>query len=144
MTPGRLVSLFAFGLLCVVGGHAQSSATGSSSYIFGRVVDPSDTGATSVSVSVVNEDNGFRHATMSDDSGAYAVGPLTRGSYKVTVRKEGFRTMIRFHVRLDGTTPARADFALSLGSVQETMTVEDSPEQNRLDEVAVHTQLSRA
>jgi len=144
MTPGRLVSLFAFGLLCVVGGHAQSSATGSSSYIFGRVVDPSDTGATSVSVSVVNEDNGFRHATMSDDSGAYAVGPLTRGSYKVTVRKEGFRTMIRFHVRLDGTTPARADFALSLGSVQETITVEDSPEQNRLDEVAVHTQLSRA
>jgi hypothetical protein len=140
MTPERLASLFAFSLICVAAALAQSPAD---SFLYGRIVDPSDAGAAGVSVSVINEDNGFRHATASGESGAWSIGPLARGSYKITVRKEGFRTMIRFHVQLDGTGSARADFALSLGSVQETITVEDTPSQSRLDEVAVHTQLSR-
>jgi Carboxypeptidase regulatory-like domain/TonB-dependent Receptor Plug Domain len=141
MTPGRLASLIAFSLMWGLPARAQSP-----SYIYGHIADPSAAGAPGASVSVVNEDNGFRHSAVSQNDGAYSVGPLRPGSYKLTVRKEGFRTMIRFHVRLDGIGPARADFALSLGSVQETITVEDTPDRlagGRRDEVAVNTQISQ-
>jgi hypothetical protein len=124
--------------MCALALPAQSS------YIYGRILDPSATGAAGVAVSVVNEDNGFRYSSVSQEDGAYSAGPLMAGSYKITVRKEGFRSMIRFHVRVDGTRPERADFALSLGSVQETITVEDTHSiVARADDVSVLTQLAR-
>ena len=46
------------------------------------------------------------------------------GTYKVTVRKDGFRTMIRFNVKVANLEAAQVDFALSVGAVQETITVE--------------------
>jgi hypothetical protein len=138
MTLGRALSLIVFLLMCARALPAQSS------YIYGRILDPSATGAEGVAVSVVNEDNGFRYSSLSQGDGAYSAGPLTPGSYKITVRKEGFRTMIRFHVRVDGSRPERADFALSLGSIQETITVEDSPSVlARASDVSVATDLDR-
>jgi hypothetical protein len=143
MTSGRLVSLIAFGLGCAAAAKAQLAQ--GSSYIYGHVVDPSGAGAAGASITVVNEDNGFRHVVTAETDGAYSISLPAPGSYKITVRKDGFRTMIRFHVRLDGNTPTRADFALSLGSVQETITVEDQPQAMlpQRDEMAVNTQLSR-
>ncbi|HLI82853.1 MAG TPA: TonB-dependent receptor [Bryobacteraceae bacterium] len=141
MTRGRALSLITLLLMCAAAMPAQSS------YIYGRVTDPSAAGAAGVSVSVVNEDSGFRYSSVSQSDGAYSAGPLAAGSYKITVRKEGFRTMIRFHVRVDGERPGRADFALSLGSVQETITVEDTEPGTEQDaftdrtDVAVATRL---
>ena len=57
-------------------------------------------------------------------AGDYAVGSLESGTYKVTVRKDGFRTMIRFNVKVANLEAAQVDFALSVGAVQETITVE--------------------
>src|SRR5205814_164410 len=55
---------------------------------------------------------------------AYCGGSLEPGLYKVTVRKEGFVGMIRFDVRVTLLAPARVDFNLIVGDVQETITVE--------------------
>jgi hypothetical protein len=138
MTPGRLVSLIVF---CVIGpsaGLAQSSGS-----VCGQIEDPSSAAVSDAAVTVVNEDSGFRHAALSSDDGSYCAGPLATGLYKVTVRKEGFRTMIRFHVRVEGSEPARADFQMSLGSVLETITVEDSVSPRPEEDVAVITKLVR-
>ncbi|HXB74614.1 MAG TPA: TonB-dependent receptor, partial [Candidatus Acidoferrales bacterium] len=95
-----------------------------SAYLYGRVVDPSDATVSEAMVTVVNEDTGFRRITQSQTDGEYVVSSLRPGIYKVTVRKDGFRTMIRFNVKLEVQQPARADFTLSVGAVQETITVE--------------------
>jgi len=94
------------------------------SYLYGRVLDPSEAIVADAAVTVVNEDTGFRRVTQSQTDGEYLVSSLQPGIYKVTVRKDGFRTMIRFNVRLENQQPARADFMLSVGAVQETITVE--------------------
>ena len=107
------------------------------------MVDPSGAAVPDAGVTVVNEDSGFRHVTQSQPDGGYTAGNLTPGDYKITVRKEGFRTMIRFHVRLDQAAPARADFALSLGSVQETITVEGASSALNRDAAVVATTLGR-
>ena len=137
MNTRRLVWLITVGLMCGLRALAQSSE-----YLYGYILDPSGAGA-GAAVTVLNEDSGFRRGTESQPDGGYSVGSLEPGWYKVTVRKEGFRTMIRFHVRLDSGQPARADFALSLGSVQETITVEGSPVPPSRGDVSVATQLTR-
>jgi Outer membrane receptor for ferrienterochelin and colicins len=62
--------------------------------------------------------------TQSRPDGGYVVSSLQPGVYKITVRKTGFRTAIRFGVKLNPSQPARVDFKLVVGSVQETVTVE--------------------
>jgi hypothetical protein len=138
MNPARFASLIAIALMC--GGVAAAEAPG---YLYGRVVDPSGAAVPGAAVTIVNEDSGFRHVTQSQPDGAYSAGILTPGDYKITVRKDGFRTMIRFHVRLDPAAPARADFALSLGSVQETITVEGAYSTLNRDAGVVATTLGR-
>lgn len=95
-------------------------------YISGVIVDSSAASVPGALVSVVNEDTGLRRTALTHTDGSYVVSPLERGAYKVIVRKDGFRSMIRFGVELDGVKPGRADFKLVVGSVLETITVEGS------------------
>jgi hypothetical protein len=120
MNAGRLTTA-----ICVVFFTLSSPAPAQrSTYLYGRVLDPSDAAVFAAMITVVSEDNGFRRITQSQTDGEYVVGSLRPGVYKVTVRKDGFRTMIRFNVKLEVQQPARADFTLSVGAVQETITVE--------------------
>src|SRR5947209_8998707 len=91
--------------------------------VFGRVLDASDGGIGEASVTVLNEDSGFRRVTHTEPTGVYAVAALEPGAYKITVRKEGFRSVLRFGVQIPAATAVRADFLLPVGSVEETITV---------------------
>jgi hypothetical protein len=134
-----MVSLIATGLIFATGACAQEAF-----FLIGHIQDPSSAGVSGAAISVVNEDSGFRHTTQSQSDGAYAVGSLAPGLYKITVRKEGFRTMIRFHVPVGPPESARADFALMLGSVLETITVEGAAAPFPRDGVSVETLLGQA
>src|SRR3954466_2736791 len=91
--------------------------------LLGRVLDTSEGGIGQADVTVINEDSGFRRTTQSDPGGMYTVGSLQPGTYKITVRREGFRTLMRFGVRLSPSGATRADFILPVGSIEETITV---------------------
>jgi len=99
------------------------AASGQRVDLYGRILDTSEGGIGQAAVTVVNEDTGFRRMTQSDAGGIYAVGSLQPGTYKVTVRREGFRTLMRFGVRLSPSGSTRADFILPVGSIEETITV---------------------
>jgi hypothetical protein len=92
---------------------------------------------------VVNEDTGFRRLTQSHPDGGYVVSSLQPGLYKITVRKEGFRTAIRFGVKLNPSQPSRVDFKLVVGSVQETVTVEGSTPLLNTEDASVGTLVGR-
>jgi Carboxypeptidase regulatory-like domain/TonB dependent receptor len=92
--------------------------------LYGRVLDPSEAGIGLAAITVVNEETGFRRVAQSDPGGRYGIASLQPGSYKITVRKEGFRTLVQFGVHLQRATAARADFVLPVGSIEETITVE--------------------
>ncbi len=95
--------------------------------LYGRVLDTSYGGIADAAVTVTNQDTGFRRSTQSETGGAYTVGSLQAGTYKITVRKEGFVSVARFDVRLGESAPARADFLLPVGSVETTITVFGNP-----------------
>lgn len=115
----RRLAIFLF--LCVTG--AVPAAAQGSSTLYGRVADTSEGGIPDAAISVVNEDSGARRIAQAEPDGAYSVSSLQPGVYTVTVRKEGFRSAIRFGVRLDPAAATRADFNLPVGSMLESITV---------------------
>jgi hypothetical protein len=115
MPPARVLALLA---VLVVPVAAQRLGS-----FYGIVLDTSDAGIGQASVTIVNEESGFRRVAQTEPGGGYAVGALEPGEYKITVRKEGFRTVMRFALRL-ASAPARVDFVLPVGSIEETVTVE--------------------
>ena len=109
---------------------ALSSATAAAQRyadLYGRVLDTSYGGIADAAVTVTNQDTGFRRITQSEPGGTYTVSSLQPGTYKITVRKEGFVSVARFDVRLADSTPTRADFILSVGSIEESITVYGNP-----------------
>jgi hypothetical protein len=119
MNAGPLVAVFTAYLVCNSPAWAQRSAS-----IQGHVLDPSQAAVPQTAITIVNQESGFRRVTETGTDGGYAVGSLDSGIYKVTVRKDGFRTMIRFNVKVSNLEAAQVNFTLSVGAVQETITVE--------------------
>jgi Carboxypeptidase regulatory-like domain len=72
---------------------------------------------------VVSQESGFRRVTESDTGGAFRVGGLEPGAYKITVQKEGFKARQVFDVALKGAAATRVDFPLEIGSVHDTIVV---------------------
>ncbi|MGA3016378.1 MAG: TonB-dependent receptor [Bryobacteraceae bacterium] len=118
MPVGRLLSLAV--VVCVSIAPARAQRYGE---VFGRIVDSSQGGVSDASILIVDEDTGFRRTVESETGGAYAVGSLAPGSYKITVRKEGFRPVMKFGVKVSWDAAAREDFQLPLGSMEESVTV---------------------
>src|SRR5450631_1394180 len=121
MNAGPLVAFVLASLICSSPAWAQRSA-----FIRGHVLDPSQAAVPEAAITIVNQESGFRRVARTSQDGQYAVGSLDSGTYKVTVRKDGFRTMIRFNVKVANLEAVAVDFTLSVGAVQETITVEDT------------------
>jgi hypothetical protein len=92
----------------------------------GRILDTSEGAVPEAAVAVVNEETGFRRSAESQQDGVYTINSLQPGVYRVTVRKQGFRTVIRFGIRLDPARPIALNFTLPVGSMRDTITVEGS------------------
>src|SRR5271165_5250669 len=118
MYPGRLVAFLALCWVSLTPVRAQRYAQ-----LFGQIVDPSQTGITDAVVTVVDEDTGFRRQVLSEAGGMYAVGSLAAGSYKITVRKEGFGAVAQFGIKLTSGAPTRKDFQLAVSNFTDSITV---------------------
>jgi len=124
--------LLAVLIACMAGGTPLLAERYSS--LSGLILDTTGAGIPGAAIAIVNQDSGFRRITQSQPDGHYLVPGVGAGVYKLTVRKDGFRTVVRFGVKLAPGRPARVDFTLPLGSTQETITVEGTaPLLNRED-----------
>lgn len=113
------------------------------SHLAGFVQDSSGAGIPLAGITVVHEDTGFRRTATGRADGAYRVAALAPGSYKVTIRKEGFKTAVHFGIKLDPTRVTQIDFVLEVGPMQETITVESSPAVLHSEDASVGTVVSR-
>jgi len=114
--------LILYAILAVA--SAAPASADSLAWLYGHVVDPSGAAIPEASITVVNQESGFRRVAQSQLDGEFAVGSLHPGLYTITARKEGFAIMRRFNVKLDEAQPARLDFLLPIGSVEEVIEVE--------------------
>ena len=115
----RMLALFTGSLLLLPTSFAQVvTAT-----LTGSITDSSGASVPNASVKVTGLSTGVMRSTKTSMDGVYNVPYLSPGVYRVDVEAPGFKLYSQDNVRLEVSTTARLDAALTPGSGNETVTV---------------------
>jgi hypothetical protein len=92
--------------------------------ITGRVIDPTRAVIAGAAVSATNVDTGISRSTTTNDQGLFTIGNLPPGDYRVDVSRSGFRAVVKPGVVLHVQDVIALNFELSVGSTNESVTVD--------------------
>ncbi len=105
--------------LCSSAVLAQSTTA----QLTGAVTDSTGAVIPGVEVMVVNLGTNLQRKVETNDLGYYTAALLPPGSYRITVRKDGFRPVSRAGVELNVDQTAKIDFTLEVGGVAEAVEI---------------------
>ncbi|HXX00298.1 MAG TPA: carboxypeptidase-like regulatory domain-containing protein, partial [Candidatus Acidoferrales bacterium] len=96
--------------------------------VLGTITDQSGAAVAGATVVLTDVERGTVRSLSTDQSGTYVAADLQPGTYKIHVEAKGFKTVERPSVPVEVATDVRADFTLTPGQVNETITIsEDIP-----------------
>lgn len=111
---------------------AGTIAFGQNAQITGRVTDQTGAIVPGAAVSATNQQTGLTRESVANSDGYFTILYLPPGTYKIAIRKEGFKTMERPGVILNVDQSARLDFVLEAGAVTDAVTItSEAPLLNR-------------
>jgi Carboxypeptidase regulatory-like domain len=102
---------------------ATASAQQFTATLRGTAQDTSGAVVPKAEVSIVNTATNETRVVLTDVNGSYVVPQLKPGTYRVIVKKEGFRTATVDDIKLDVQQIRAADVTLDVGSTSESVTV---------------------
>jgi len=102
----------------------EATAQQATAKIVGTITDPQGAVVPDVQVTVTNAATNVRTETTTDKDGFYQVLNLPIGVYRITARREGFRTLETTSPPLEINQTFRADLRLQLGTATEQVLVE--------------------
>jgi hypothetical protein len=114
-------------------GQAISTNGGS---IQGTVTDPSGAAIPGAQIEISAPATGYDHNLTSDTAGFYSLGPLTPGSYTITITAASFQRLKETTVVRTGTV-TNGSVKLVLGSTSETVEVNAGQLQVNTDQIGV-------
>jgi len=125
MTRNRMLFLSraavaALMLCAVLGAQSQLSS------LSGRATDGSGALIPQIQMRLTNQGTGESWQAVTSGDGGYLFLLVKPGVYELTAEAPGFKRYVRTGIVLETAVQARLDFALELGSVQESVTVEAS------------------
>lgn len=89
----------------------------------GLVQDASGQALPEAQIVIQRSEDAARWRVQSDDQGHYTLDGLREGTYKITVRRPGFRTVSKVKAALTPGTQTHIDFTLELIELHEVVTV---------------------
>ena len=110
-------------LLTAVGAFAQTEGA----RISGRVTDQTGAVIAGAECKITDIDTNVSTATNTNEDGIYVFPDLHPATYRLTIQKEGFRTVVLPSLQLYVQDAVNQNFTLALGSVSETSTVVGTP-----------------
>jgi hypothetical protein len=116
--------LYCIAMVCLIGLAFVSGAWAQEATIVGTVTDPTGAAVPNAAVKITNTDTGITRAINTGSEGQYVAPDLHIGHYTVRVEASGFKTGERNDIVLQVGDRTRVNFALVVGSAQETLTVE--------------------
>jgi carboxypeptidase family protein len=125
-------------LLCASIALGQA-ATGN---IRGAVTDPNGEAVSNATVTVKNVETGLERKLTTNSEGLYTADSLQPGEYEVTAQAQGFQRTLRRVTVLTGTNHA-ADFALTVGRSNETVTITSDAAQLNTSEYKIDGVVTR-
>lgn len=105
--------------------------------ITGIVKDAQGAVVPGVTVTVINTDTNVSTEAVSNDAGVFTVQKLQPGPVKVTASLPGFKTFVREGITLRTAETVTMNIALSLGAVEETVTVSAATTQIETNESTI-------
>jgi hypothetical protein len=115
---------FSLGVLSLLLTSSLASAQLSTAQLSGRVTDESGAVLPGVTVTMMQTETGFTRSDVTDGSGNYVLSNLPLGPYRLEVMLQGFRTYVQTGIVLQVATAPEINVALSVGGVEESVTVE--------------------
>jgi hypothetical protein len=100
-----------------------SFAQTESATMSGTVMDRSGAVVADTKIEVTNSDTNVRTATTTNKSGIYVVTGLRPGRYRMSVSKEGFRSIVVTDITLNVQDVVSRNFNLGVGAFSESITV---------------------
>jgi len=105
---------------------ASLLAQSASGTFLGVVKDATGAVVPGATITIVNRDTGFRRELASNQVGEYEAPYIPLGSYTITAKAKGFRSVERTGLTLQVDQKARVDFTLPVGDVAETVSVTEA------------------
>jgi hypothetical protein len=100
------------------------SAFGQEATIVGTITDQSGSVVPNVNITATNVETGQSRTITSNGEGQYVLPALHIGHYDVTAEATGFKKSVKNGVVLSVGDRERVDFAMSVGAIQQSVTVE--------------------
>jgi Carboxypeptidase regulatory-like domain/TonB dependent receptor/TonB-dependent Receptor Plug Domain len=107
--------------------------------ISGRVTDVGSAVIAGAKCTVTDIDTNISASTATNEDGIYVLPGLHPAHYRLTIEKDGFRTVVQPDLELYAQDAANENFMLALGPRTETITVEDSVPLLQTQSAAVST-----
>jgi hypothetical protein len=101
----------------------RADVTGS---ILGYVRDSSGAVLPNATLTIVQTSNGYTRTATADASGAYTILALPPGIYRLTASMSGFENGVIDNINLNVNDALKYDFALKVGNVSQTVSVDAS------------------
>jgi hypothetical protein len=125
-------------LLVHISAYADTNAT-----ISGLVTDPQGRAVTDTTIILTNVNTGSAYQTKTNGEGIYRLNGLQPGIYRANVSKDGFKSIVKADIELHVQDQLSINFALQLGSVMETVTVEAGAPLINTQDASVSTVVDR-
>ena len=114
-------------VLAVLAMAASAVAQDSRGRVQGTVVDTSGGAMPGVSVTLTNDATGIAVTRQTGPAGRYLFDQVDIGTYTITAEIAGFATLVQKNVRMPQRGDVTADLTLKVSTMEETVTVEESP-----------------
>jgi hypothetical protein len=121
----RFGLLFALAALVIHTHGAQAQMVGGT--ISGDVVDPAGAAVARAEVLIRNDETGSERKFTTAESGIFSAPSVAVGTYTVSVSRDGFAPLSRTGIRLTVGQNVQLHLALTVGSVQQSVSVVDTP-----------------
>ena len=95
--------------------------------INGTVTDSSGAVVPDAQISVTSVERTESTRAMSNNTGTYTVQDLLPGTYVLTIKRPGFKTLIREGIKLEANDHIGLDLQMDLGSLSDQVTVSGEP-----------------
>src|SRR5260370_1256984 len=89
----------------------------------GTITDSSGSAIPAAQVRIINTETAIAFTAVSNDAGQYRFLFVNPGTYRLTVEKSGFRSLVREGIDLSLGQAGTLDVALQVGTQSETVTV---------------------
>lgn len=99
------------------------AALSQTAQVSGRISDSSGAIVPDAQITITNQKTGLIRDSVSNSEGIYTLPLLPPGEYRLAVKKDGFKPVVRPDIVLNVEQVARLDFTLEAGAVTETVTI---------------------